>query len=201
MDAANLSSTDTFIADQFPAISLSQLRIFNSLYPIAGTPSFPDAGRAWREASKGYGEMRYICPGIYISGIQANFSIPNWNYRWNVIDPESAKAGYGVSHTVELNAIWGPENTNGGAPDSYMPGGVNYAIVPIVQGYWTSFVRSYNPNTHRVEGSPKWEQWTTGEGYWSRLMFKTNETEMEVVPEGQRERCGYLSSIGISLKQ
>ncbi|KAK5163757.1 uncharacterized protein LTR77_010430 [Saxophila tyrrhenica] len=201
MTTANLSDTDTFLQSQWPSFTLSQLRTWNSLYPIAGTPSFPDSGRAWREASKGYGETRYICPGIFISGAQANCSVPNWNYRWNVIDPPAAKEGYGVSHTIEVNAIWGPENTNGGAPDSYMRGGVNYPIVSVVQGYWTSFIRSYNPNTHRVKGSPEWQRWTKGEGYWNRLEFRTNATGMEKVPRDQRERCAYLRSIGVELKQ
>jgi carboxylesterase type B len=145
--------------------------------------------------------MRYICPGIFISGTQANDSIPNWNYRWNVRDPEEVEEGLGVPHTVEVNAIWGPENVVGGAPESYYEGGVNAAIVPVVQGYWTSFIRSYNPNTYRVKGSPQWERWTAGDGYWNRLMFRTNQTMMEKVPEKQQERCGYLSSIGLSLKQ
>lgn len=201
MPTANLSDTDTFIKSQFPLLTLSQLRTWNSLYPIAGTPSFPDSGRAWREASKGYGEMRYICPGIFISGVQANDSVPSWNYRWNVIDPEAAKSGYGVSHTVEVNAIWGPENVNGAAPASYGEGGVNAGIVPVVQGYWTSFIRAYDPNPHRVGGSPEWGMWGKGERYWSRLMFRTNETGMETVPEGQRERCAFLSGIGASLAQ
>ncbi len=201
MATANLSDTDIFIQAQFPAITLSQLRTWNSLYPIKGTPSFPDSGRAWREASKGYGEMRYICPGIFISGSQANLSIPNWNYRWNVVDPPAAEDGYGVSHTVEVNAIWGPENTNGAAPDSYQVGGVNNAIVSVVQGYWTSFVRSYDPNTHRAKGSPEWKSWTKGEGYWNRLMFVTNATEMETVPIDQQARCAYLQSIGLDLMQ
>lgn len=197
MDAANLSDSDTFIKDQFPSISLSQLKTWNSYYPIAGTPEFPDSGRAWREVSKGYGEMRYICPGVFISGTQAKMGLATWNYRWNVIDPESAKEGYGVTHTIEINAIWGPENTNGGAPESYYRNGTNGAIVPIVQGYWTSFVRSYDPNIYRVEGSPKWETW----GEDRRLMFRTNQTGMETVPEGQRERCSWLSGIGVSLGQ
>ena len=201
MDAANLSDSDTFIKDQFAAITPAQLRIWNSYYPITGTPTFPDSGRAWREVSKGYGEMRYICPGIYISGVQANCSVPNWNYHWNVIDPPSAEEGYGVSHTIEVNAIWGPENTNGGAPLSYYSNGTNGAIVPVVQGYWTSFIRSYDPNTHRVEGSPEWQRWGTGGDYWKRLMFKTNATTMETVPADQQERCTWLSSIGLSLMQ
>lgn len=197
----NISGSDVFIKDQFAAITLPQLKIWNDYYPVSGTPDFPDSGRAWREVSKGYGEMRYICPGIFISGTQANMSLPSWNYHWNVIDPEAAKTGYGVTHTVEINAIWGPENTNGGAPLSYYPNGTNGAIVPVTQGYWTSFIRSYNPNIHRVKGSPQWQAWTKGGGYWRRLMFQTNETHMETVPVAQRERCAWLSSIGLSLMQ
>ena len=98
MDAANISTSDTFMKDNFPAFTLDQLRVWNSLYPVNGTPQFPDSGRYWREVSKGYGELRYVCPGIFISGVQANMSVPNWNYRWNVIDPESAKDG--KSHLI-----------------------------------------------------------------------------------------------------
>ncbi|KAK4959682.1 hypothetical protein LTR66_012978 [Elasticomyces elasticus] len=121
----------------------------------------------------------------------------NWNYRWNVIDPIQAEAGYGVPHTVEVNAIWGPDNVNGGAPASYKT--TNAAIVPVVQAYWTSFIRSFDPNTHRLPGTPVWEEWTKG-GY-QRLMFQTNNTHMETVPLDQRERCAYLSSIGVSIAQ
>ena len=76
-----------------------------------------------------------------------------------------------------------------------------------MQGYWTSFIRSYDPNTYRVEGSPRWEAWTAGadadagtgvgkegdaEG-WQRMLFDTQRTtEMEVVDEGLRGRCEYL---------
>jgi len=94
MNASNISDSDTFIQAQFPSISLAQLRMWNELYPVVGTPSFPDSGRYWRQVSNGYGEMRYICPGIFISGVFANMSLnQNWNYRWNVIDPPSAASG------------------------------------------------------------------------------------------------------------
>ncbi|KAI7002083.1 alpha/beta-hydrolase [Hortaea werneckii] len=154
-NTSSIGESDTFMKDNFPAFALPQLRRWNELYPVEGTPTFPDAGRYWRQVSQGYGELRYICPGIFISGTQANMSLPNWNYRWNVIDPPAAANGNGVSHTIEVNAIWGPSNTNGGAPDSYQQGGLNYPIVDVVQGYWTSFIRCYDPNTHRLPGSPE----------------------------------------------
>ncbi|KAK3112677.1 hypothetical protein LTR53_010795 [Teratosphaeriaceae sp. CCFEE 6253] len=200
-NTSNLSQSDTFIQAQFPAITLAQLRMWNELYPVNGTPSFPDSGRYWRQVSNGYGEMRYICPGIFISSVFANMSLDqNWNYRWNVIDPESNANGYGVSHTIELNAIFGPNNTGGGAPASYYPTGVNGPIVPVIQGYWTSFIRCYDPNTHRLPGTPVWEAWTS-DNEFQRLRFQTNATQMEAVPADQQARCAYLASIGVSLEQ
>lgn len=105
-----------------------------------------------------------------------------------------------MSHTIEVNAIWGPTNTNGGAPASYYEGEVNFPMVDVVQGYWTSFIRSFDPNTYRLPGTPTWEAWTTSNSY-QRLMFQTNNTRMESVPADQQARCAYLSSIGISLEQ
>ncbi|KAK3670489.1 hypothetical protein LTR78_009593 [Recurvomyces mirabilis] len=200
-NAGNISDSDVFMQANFPSFTLAQLRMWNELYPVNETVQYPNSGRYWRQVSNGYGEVRYICPGIFISGVFANMSLnDNWNYRWNVIDPTADAQGLGVTHTVEVNAIWGPNNTGGGAPSSYYSGGVNYPIVSVVQGYWTSFIRSYNPNTHRVSGSPEWEAWTTDNEY-QRLMFQTNNTQMEAVPEDQAARCAYFASIGVSLKQ
>ena len=99
----------------------------------------------------------------------------------------------------QVNAIWGPTNTNGGAPASYYPGGVNAAIVPIVQGYWTSFIKNYNPNANRVAGSPTWGMWT--EDVQRRRVFRTNATEMQKVDAVEMEHCGYFNSIGPSIQQ
>jgi len=85
--------------------------------------------------------MRYKCPGTYISSALHNSSSASWNYLWNVTDPTQAAQGLGVPHTVEVNAIFGCASVNGGCPASYVPGGSNAGIVPVVQGYWTSFIR------------------------------------------------------------
>lgn len=116
-----------------------------------------------------------------------------------MIDPILGAEGYGVTHTIEVNAIWGPANVNGGGPVSYNT--TNAPIVPVVQGYWTSFIRSFNPNTYRAPGTPVWEAWTNGSGAYQRLMFQTNDTQMETVPKAQQDRCAYLSSIGVDLAQ
>ena len=199
-NTSSIGESDTFLKDQFPLLTTAQLREWNNLYPVEGTPTFPDSGRYWRQVSNGYGEMRYICPGIFINQVYARLNIPAYNYRWNVIDPASAASGLGVSHTVEVHAIFGPENTNNGAPMSYFQGAVNYPIVRVVQGYWISFIRSQDPNRFRALGTPVWEQWTN-DNEFRRLKFETNSTMMETVPIDQQARCAYLSSIGVALQQ
>lgn len=195
-NTSSIAQSDLFLKNQFPSLTLKQLATFNALYPKA--EQFNGAGAYWRQLSNAYGEMRYMCPGLYCSNAYPKFGYnQTWNYLWNVIDPVDAADGLGVKHTVEVNAIWGPENVNGGAPASYST--TNAAIIPVVQAYWTSFIRSYDPNVHRLPGSPMWNVWT--ENGYQRLMFQTNNTQMEVVDAGLQARCSYLWSIGPALNQ
>lgn len=193
------AEADRFIKAQFPYITLDQLREWNKLYPVEDYPQFNGTGRFWRQASTGYGEMRYICPGLFINDVYARLGVPAWNYHWDVKDPAAEASGLGVTHTVEINAIWGPEYLKD-PPASYRQGGVNAGVVPVIQGYWTSFVRAKDPNTFRKAGTPEWEAWT-GENAFQSLLFRTNETRMEGVPVEQQQRCAYLSSIGTALRQ
>ncbi|KAK0647760.1 putative secreted lipase [Lasiodiplodia hormozganensis] len=202
-NTSTIGDSNTFLKDQFPALTLEQLRRINELYPVDGTPTFPGTGLYWRQVSNAYGDMRYTCPGFYVTSQLARATNGHsWNYLWNVQDPDQMAQGLGVPHTIEVNAIWGPENTNGGSPTSYYPGGVNSAMVPIIQAYWTSFIRCYDPNEYRLPGSPRWEAWqpsfSTG---FNRLVYETNGTRMENVDSATKGRCGYLTSIGVALKQ
>ncbi|KAF7117232.1 hypothetical protein CNMCM5793_005988 [Aspergillus hiratsukae] len=198
-DIASVAEADKFLQNQFPEIQLHHLAKINELYLQENqTQPFPNASVWWRPASNAYGEMRYICPGIDMSTVYEDVGVKSWNYHYAVEDPAAQASGYGVSHTVEVHAIWGPENTNGGAPPSYTT--TNAPIVPVMQGYWTSFIKTFNPNTHRYPGSPEWKTWGKGGGY-SRIFIKSNETRMERVPLDQRQRCAYLISIGTALGQ
>lgn len=201
-DIGSVSDANTFIKDQFPYISSEQLAWFDHTYlSEPDSQTYSNAGAYWEVTCNGYGELRYICPGIAMSELFTQFGVFNtWNYHYAVIDDAAIADGYGTSHTIELNAIWGPENTNGAAPASYFT--TNAAIVPVMQGYWTSFIRSYDPNTYRYQGSPKWGTWSEGLlNEYNRIFIRTNDTHMETVPSDQRERCTYWVSIGQSLRQ
>ena len=190
---------NAFLKAQFPFVTDDQLTKIDAFYPrIPG--DYPNTGPFFLTLAQAYGEMRYICPGIYISSAFANLSeYPSWNYRYDVHDPGMDADGSGVTHTIEVSAIWGPNNTNGNAPQSYYEGGINADAVRVTQGYWTSFIRSYDPNKYRAEGAPVWEAF--GQDQARRIVIRTNDTAMEDVPEEQRERCAYLNEIGPELQQ
>ncbi|KZT28112.1 alpha/beta-hydrolase [Neolentinus lepideus HHB14362 ss-1] len=82
-------------------------------------PSAPTTGKYWRQCANAYGEMRYNCPGIFVSSVLQNASVPgSWNYHYDVEDPAQVAEGYGVPHTIEVNAIWGPQYVSGMPPAS-----------------------------------------------------------------------------------
>ncbi|KAH8119020.1 triacylglycerol lipase [Phellopilus nigrolimitatus] len=194
----NLSTTadmNNFLQDNFPNLTSSMLNTIDALYPESS--QFRDHGAFYFTAATAYGEMRYICPGIFISQEinKTRSPLPNWNYHYNVTDKKELADGLGVPHTIEIHAIWGPNNTKG-APKSYFT--TNAAIVPVMQGYWTSFIRTFDPNTYRAPGSPEWAPFGTGE---QRILFETNATRMETVPADQTRRCDFLTSIAVNLQQ
>ncbi|KAK7985173.1 cholinesterase [Apiospora saccharicola] len=199
-DTSTLLQSDEFLHNQFPYLKRDQLTTINELYPNLNT-SCPATGCFWRQVSDAYGDMRYMCPGLYISSrIESCDVRDTWNYRYDVHDPAQVKDGLGVPHVAELNAIFGPPNVNGNAPVSYLPGGINAQVVPVIQAYWTSFIRTLDPNKHRYPGSAHWDRWTgTGQ---QRLLFKTEgATTMETVDHNTQQRCQYFNTIGPSILQ
>ncbi len=206
---SNLNQSSQFLQSQFPYLTSAHLKRIGQLYPNDG-PDFSNAGTWWRQVSNAYGDMRYMCPTLWISSTLARYGLKgNWNYRYNVEDPTQMQRGLGVPHTAELSAIWGAGNTNGAAPASYRTGEQNEWIVPMVQGYWVSFIKTLNPNTLRAKGSPLWdefmlpdEQNDAANADWRRMLFDTsNTTGVEEVGTSVRTRCQYLDSIGVALRQ
>ena len=197
-----------FLQSQFPYLTSDQLARISKMYPNEG-PEFNNSGSWWRQLANVYGDMRYMCPTLWISSNLARYGLQgNWNYRYNVQDPTQMAKGFGVPHTAELPAIWGPTNTNSSPPPSYNPGQQNAWIVPEIQGYWLSFIRTLDPNTLRAAGSPRWEQVVVPNEQggvtdnWSRLLFDTAQTTgMEAVDQAVQTRCEYVNSIGVAIRQ
>lgn len=184
-----------FLKNNFVKLTDDQIDNIHQYYPEG--PQYPNAGRYWSAAALAYGEMRYNCPGIYLSGSHDFFapSIGNWNYHWDVLSTANAASGLGVTHTAESGSIWG----SSGPPDS--------ALIPSIQAYWTSFIRFKDPNTRKLESAPIWEQLKTDN--YQRVLFQAENVTgdavanvtMETISSEQLARCSYLSSIGASIAQ
>lgn len=110
-------------------------------------------------------------------------------------DPTELEEGLGVPHTIEINAIWGLNSTTGTPPASYFTTNAN--IIPVIQGYWTSFIRTLDPNTLRADGTPMWKKYDNVH----RILFETNNTRVEGIPRTQRQRCNFLAGIAPSQQQ
>jgi len=80
---SNINSSkamDDFLKNQFTNLTVSDLQQINTYYPDA--QHFAGKGNFWRAAANAYGEMRYICPGIYISTmISSHGEAASYNYR------------------------------------------------------------------------------------------------------------------------
>jgi carboxylesterase type B len=199
-NTSSYAEGDLFIQNQFTTITPKRLGQINKLYPQDPSQTFPDSGPFWRQVSTAYGEIRYICPGIYLSDFYTRYGINDvWNYHYAVQDKESEESGRGVEHTVEIHSIWGPENVQDEAPKSYYS--ENAPIIPVIQGYWTSFITTLDPSALRHEGTPEWKRWTSDGQTQNRIFIRTNDTHMEQVPQDQKQRCDYLHSIAINLRQ
>ena len=160
------------------------------MYASGDQPSFPNAGRYYRAASNALGELAFKCPSRIYEGNSS------WIYNWAVPDPEAEASGKGAHHTVELHAIWGPNNTDGNPPKSYLPGGANEGVVRLMQGYVTSFVRSLDPSVGKAEGAPRWEMGVDGRtlrvgGVEGTVMGSIDQAE----GEGFEERCRRLRPV------
>lgn len=185
----NYTDMNAFLKNNYCSLTDAQLAQIDAYYPHNSTQVYKGRGAYWRTAADAYGEMRYNCPGINISSSISAAGIPSYNYHWDVLATTNAASGLGVTHTAEVSSIWG----SSGLPDS--------ALIPTIQAYWTSFLRTKDPNVYKLGSAPVWT--TFNATSLQRIHFVNNprNVAMEGVDQVQKERCAYLSGIGPSIGQ
>lgn len=184
-----LAESGMFLLNQYPTLTPAQLGDVEELYPNPNK-TCPKVGCYWRRTANVYQEIRYMCPALHANAIMRSFA-PSYAYQYNVEDPEQMEAGLGVPHTIDLEALIGAEYTDE-APVSYQEGEINERITTVIQGYWTSFMRTLDPNKYREEGTAEWAAWGEGESGQNRMILGTGgRTEMVNIGSAFRERCEY----------
>ncbi|GIK02003.1 hypothetical protein Aspvir_006046 [Aspergillus viridinutans] len=183
-NATSPAEVSLFLQSFYPHLSTDQLQAVNDAYPMMDPVTQHAA--YFPSASAAFGDATIVCPGIHITDSMARFLTDGsdrvWNYRYNVQDPPKIAAGLGVTHTFDLQAIFGL-NYGGGVSSSMRD--INAPIIPVVMHYYINFIRTLNPNLLRADGAPFWRPWGAGE----RLKVQTNSTVMESISDVQRNRC------------
>jgi hypothetical protein len=107
-------------------------------------------------------------------------------------------SGLGVSHTSEIPNLFGPGN----APAGSSTAGFDFndiSLTPILQAYYTNFVRFSNPNALPVNGSVFWPEFNGSSN--QRLLLQVNATTVETAPSAQLSRCNFWKGLAIKMEQ
>ncbi|KAL3303941.1 carboxylesterase [Colletotrichum asianum] len=172
------------------SLSNASLTVLQQTYLDVQQPVFPKSGKLWRQLATAHGDFRAHCITKIFQDAQARDGVKTFNYRYGPIDDEQEALGFGAYHTVELNGVFGPNNTDGAPPKSYST--TNAPIVPLTQAYWASFVKTLDPNAAKIQaGMPEWQAWTA-DGK-QRLLFQNNTGTMEGMPTAQQDNCAMLA--------
>ncbi|KAL2869529.1 Alpha/Beta hydrolase protein [Aspergillus lucknowensis] len=183
-NASTATEVSSFLRANYPHLKPGQLEEINQEY--ANMAPLPSHAKFFPSASAAYGDATFTCPANEMASAGERFvsAARVWSYRYNVLDPGTVAGGYGVPHTFETSAVFGPGQA-GWAASSYYT--INAPIVPIVMAYWASFVQHLNPNTSKRPESPEWKTWGPFPG--SQLRLETNNTAMEYVSDWQTRNC------------
>ena len=202
-NAASPADVASFMMDNYPHLTSADTDAINAQYPLM--PPLPAHAAYYPSAAAAYGETTFTCVGNFIASVYAKSWSPSrvWNYRYNVQMDGYIAAGLGVPHTIESEAIFGVGNVNDDANAEAETGYTTYntEIIPVVMNYYISFIRDLNPNRYKYEGAPQWESFGDGEDGGNRLMFQTNATAMEQIPQGQVARCEFWKGLALEMEQ
>lgn len=181
-----------FFQDQHPNLTSTQADELLTHYPRER--SLPKHAPWFPSTSRAYGESTFICPTNSVLDALSRNTTSLYSYRYNVHDSILDAEGMGVPHVTEAPAVFGPDMLTYNPPESYKT--YNADVVPLVMNYFISFVRSLNPNTHKIDKAPDWKTW--GEDQ-QRMVLEASNSTMEALGKGQLGRCNFWRDIETGL--
>ncbi|KAH6873900.1 Alpha/Beta hydrolase protein [Thelonectria olida] len=188
-----------FMEDNYPLLTRENTNAMLDNYPLED--AVPMYASWYPSVARAFGEATFICPTSSILNAfkTSNSSSANtaniFSYRFNLTDYEMQAEGRGVPHSFEDAAVFGPSMVDNAAI-GYLT--YNAPIVPIMQNYWISFIRSLNPNTYRYKSAPEWLPWGNDE---HRLVLQLPDSVMEYTSKNETRRCDFWRSINETMSQ
>ncbi|KAF8704550.1 type-B carboxylesterase lipase family, partial [Rhizoctonia solani] len=186
----NLNTTGDFLGflkRLLPLLSDFHLAKIEQLYPAPEHPKSPYTNSPlspqFLRIAAAYSDLSYIAQvqatSIYAS--KANISV--WKYHFDHLTP-GADSWIGVNHTSELpfvSKIWANKLTGQVADQSRL-----------MNGYWSSFIVSGDPNTHVPKSAPVWPRYLINNQTELRL---TNGTAYPQRDDFRREAMDFWRGI------
>jgi acetylcholinesterase len=196
-NASTASEVAQFLKNNYPQLTAAELATISQQY--GRLEPLPGHAEYFHTAATAYGHSTFICPGNHMAASLARHSSPRmvWNWRFNVQDPTQIAQGLGVPHVFDMNAIFGTSGTNEAV---YSYDASNADIIPVTMNYYISFVRALDPNPYRSNSAPEWRPWASTSGMGRRIKLETNSTQMENIPEVQRQRCSMWKDLAVSMQ-
>ncbi|KAJ7916275.1 alpha/beta-hydrolase [Mycena leptocephala] len=164
---ATQTTVYNFIAGQFSTFTTASFQTaITQFYPLADyNGSFSLQGQQM------YGEMRYICSAVMITGAAHKFGLKAYQYHWD--NPTLSS-----DHGADLNAFFDGTRTFD-APDQ--------ALVDAMRGYFTSFATSGAPV---APSSITWPASVDGNGS-PRILLHPGDISLENVTDALSARCAF----------
>ncbi|KAJ7983155.1 alpha/beta-hydrolase [Mycena polygramma] len=180
--AANTSepnATETtvynFIAGQFSTFTEASFQTaITEFYPLADyNGSFSLQGQQM------YGEMRYICSAVLITGAAQNFGLNAYQYHWD--NPTLSS-----DHGADLNAFFDGTRVFDAADQT---------LVDAMRAYFTSFATSGAPVANN---SIAWPAGVDGNGS-PRILLHPGEIALENVTDALSARCAFWHGLAAEI--
>ncbi|KAK3989890.1 Alpha/Beta hydrolase protein [Cladorrhinum sp. PSN332] len=196
---SNPGDSSDFLLSRFPFLDRADLGTISALYPYR----YPDQascrpyGCWWELASRVFGDISNQCPALYTSLVVEREDVESYNYRYNVEDADYIDMGLGVTYGMEAMALFGLQNVPQieGAlpwPRSYLPGEPNSKSTDVMQAYWISFIRTFNPNSFRYPGSAEWVRFRNESSKERLRLDYGGKTSMEGVGRDILDKCSFF---------
>jgi len=156
-----------FITGQFTTFTPASFQTaVSKFYPLADyNGSFSLQGQQM------YGEMRYICSALMITGAAHNFGLPAYQYHWD--NPTLSS-----DHGADLNAFFDGTRVFDAA---------DQALVVAMRSYFTSFATSGKPV---AANSIAWTRSADTNGS-PRILLHPGEIQMEKITDALSARCAF----------
>ncbi|KAJ7184688.1 Alpha/Beta hydrolase protein [Mycena filopes] len=172
---ATQTTVYNFLAGQYPTLTTQSFQTaVAQYYPLS------DYGGSFSlQGQQMYGEMRFICPAIMISGTVADAGLSAYQYHWD-------NPTLGSTHGDELVTFF---------PGTQVFDPPNQALAIAMRGYWTSFVTSGAPV---ASNSIAWPPAANSDGS-PRMLLHPGGIAVEEVDDALSQRCAFWRGLASEL--